>query len=77
MADVTNFAVRMRLIVALKIQICTYCDCVYFTLAFIRATKQIMNKFLSFQNNQGLLLNFGAQSLNLFLDSSQHVRFLK
>jgi hypothetical protein len=45
---------------------------------FIYNTTQQKNKKKEFfEKNQRFLLNFGALSPNLFLDFSQHVRFLR
>jgi hypothetical protein len=35
------------------------------------------NKFICVENNQQFSLNFGALNPNLFLDFSQHVKFLR
>jgi hypothetical protein len=49
----------------------------FFSESVENTTQQIMNKILSCENNQRILLNFGALSPILFLDFSQHVRFLR
>jgi hypothetical protein len=45
--------------------------------SFENTTQQIMNKFVCAEKNQRFLFNFGALSPNLFLDFSQHIRYLR